>query len=202
MRAFSVSTLIFVCLPYLAACGSGEGDGPSPPGGEADTAILQEDVAGAAVAVLHPTRGNEASGTVRFTPVDGGVRVDSEVAGLTEGRHGYHVHLYGDCTAGDGTSAGTHFNFRGPSRNPPGNIDRITGNLGELVADARGNASHSTEVEHASLTGPKAIVGRSVVVHASANDPDQPPIGAAGSRVACGVIGIAELKAAGQGTGG
>lgn len=202
MRVFSVSMLILVCLPLLAACGSEEGRGQAPPGDEADTAILQEDVAKAAVAVLHPTRGNEVSGTVRFTPVDGGVRVDSGVTGLTEGRHGYHVHLYGDCTADDGTSAGTHFNFRGPSVNPPADIDRITGNLGELAADAQGNASHSVVVENAALTGPKAIVGRSVVVHAGANDPQQPPIGAAGSRVACGVIGIAEPKGAGQGTGG
>jgi len=41
-----------------------------------------------------------------------------------------------------------------------------------------------------SLEGPKSIIGRSVIVHAHADDFKTQPTGASGARVACGVIGI------------
>lgn len=223
MRFLSMSTALFVCLPLLAGCGPGEDSAVESQGNDAKPrqsasartdesagqvyteqsspstdarqgARLEEDRARAAVAVLHATEGNDVGGTVRFTPAAGGLRVNAEVSGLPGDRHAYHVHLYGDCSADDGTSAGTHFNFLGSSTNPPADIGRITGNLGDLDAGAEGEATHDTLVENASLAGPKSIVGRSVVVHASANDPEQPPIGAAGPRLACGVIGIAEPR--------
>lgn len=150
-----------------------------------------QDAPAFATAVLHPTEGNDARGTVRFRQVMGGLWVEAELSGLEAGVHAYHVHLLGDCTAPDGTSAGTHFDFHGSSEHPPADIDRITGDLGEIEADASGRATHSALVEGASLYGPKSILGRAVIVHARGNDPTQPPIGAAGPRVACGVIGIA-----------
>lgn len=153
---------------------------------------LREDVPRAAIALLAPTAGNTARATVRFTPAEGaGLQVDTVANGLPVGAHAYHFHIYGDCSADDGTSAGTHFNLAGPSLNPPGDLARITGNLGTLNADAQGHARHQSVLEDASLVGPKAIIGRAVIIHAQGNDPDQPPIGAAGSRLACGVIGIA-----------
>lgn len=223
MRFLSIAIALFVCLPLLTGCGPGEDNaaetqdndaeprqsenartGEAADQREAEQSLpstdarqgtrLEEDRARAAVAVLHATEGNEVGGTVRFAPADGGLRVNAEVSDLPGDRHAYHVHLYGDCSADDGTSAGTHFNFLGSSTNPPADIDRITGNLGDLDADAEGKATHAALVENASLTGPKSIIGRSVVVHASANDPEQPPIGAAGPRLACGVIGIAEPR--------
>lgn len=152
---------------------------------------MKEDVPQRAVAILHPTAGNEVSGTVTFTPAKKGLTVSTEASGLTPGEHGYHLHIYGDCTAEDGTSAGTHFNLEGSSLNPPEDIDRITGDLGNLDAGEDGTASHEAVLENAKLTGAKSIIGRAVVVHAKPNDPNSPPIGAAGSRQACGVIGIA-----------
>lgn len=153
---------------------------------------LDEDVPKRAVAVLHPTEGNDVAGTVTFTPADEGLRVTAQVSGLAPGGHGYHIHLYGDCSAADGTSAGTHFNLEGSSLNPPEDIDRITGDLGNLQAGDDGTARHQAVIENASLIGAKSIIGRAVIVHAKASDPSQPPIGAAGARQACGVIGIAK----------
>ena len=153
---------------------------------------LPEDVPRAAIAQLAPTAGNTARATVRFTPAEGpGLQVDTVAHGLPTGEHAYHFHIYGDCSAEDGASAGTHFNLAGPSLDPPADIERITGNLGSLKADAQGHARHQAMLQDASLVGPKSIIGRAVIIHAQGNDPDEPPIGAAGSRLACGVIGIA-----------
>jgi Cu-Zn family superoxide dismutase len=112
-------------------------------------------------------------------------------SGLPAGAHGFHVHLLGDCR-GEGKRAGTHFNFSGPSRNPPEDIDRITGNLGILESGEDGQAQLEADIDDARLHGPYSILGRSIIVHARANDPKQPPIGAAGARIACGVIGLTE----------
>lgn len=144
-----------------------------------------------AVAELHPTEGSDARGVVRFRAVRGGARVTAEAEGLAPGTHAYHVHLFGDCTARDGTSAGPHFDYYGSSEHPPADIDRITGALGELEAGDDGRARHEAVVEGATLYGPKSILGRSVVLHERGNDPASPPDGAAGARVACGTIGIA-----------
>ena len=122
-----------------------------------------------AVTVLHPTEGNEVTGTVRFQKVDDGVRVQTDVEGLEEGVHGFHVHLYGDCSASDGTSAGTHFNFIGSSTNPPADIDRITGNLGNLSAGPDGVATADTVIANAKLNGSKSIIGRAVIIHEKKN---------------------------------
>lgn len=170
---------------------AGGAEGPKwplvDPGAKSDVSVDR------AVAKLYPTEGHDVRGTVEFTAQgEDGVRVKTSVQNLPPGKHAYHVHLFGDCTGADGKSAGTHFNFRGSSKNPPEDIDRITGDLGELEADAKGMAEGKASLEHASLTGQYSIVGRAVIVHEKPNDESKPPMGAAGGRIACGVIGIAE----------
>lgn len=145
-----------------------------------------------AIAVLHPTQGNDVRGTVEFRKVKRGLQLTADVQGLPPGEHAYHVHLLGDCSGPQAKTAGTHFNFEGSSKNPPEDIDRITGDLGELKAGQDGKARASTLIESASLEGPYSILSRSVVVHERGNDPTEPPIGAAGGRLACGVIGLTE----------
>jgi Cu-Zn family superoxide dismutase len=145
-----------------------------------------------AVALVSPTKGKTTHGTVTFTTRQGGgVDVKAELAGLPKGKHAYHVHQFGDCSGDEGDTAGTHFNFQGSSQNPGEHIDRITGNLGELDVGADGKAMATATIEKASLQGAYSIIGRSVVVHEKGNDPKSPPMGAAGGRLGCGVIGIA-----------
>jgi Cu-Zn family superoxide dismutase len=144
-----------------------------------------------AVAVLHPVGDGGVRGVVTFS-ADGsgpGLDVQAVVNGLTGGRHAYHVHLVGDCTGEDGSRAGPHFHFTGSALRPDPAAG-ITGNLGELSPNESGAAVHRARVEGARLQGPYSILGRSVVVHAKGNDPAHPPDGAAGARLACGVIGV------------
>ena len=56
-----------------------------------------------AIAVLHPTAGNNVTGLVTFTKSGDQVKVVADVAGLTPGKHGFHIHEFGDCSSSDGT---------------------------------------------------------------------------------------------------
>jgi Cu-Zn family superoxide dismutase len=141
-----------------------------------------------AEAQLAPTKGGKAAGSVRFVDVDGGVRVEAIVSGLTPGGHGFHVHEKGDCSAPDAMSAGGHFNPTGKPHAHPDKADRHLGDMPMLMADAGGRASLTTVLEGLSISGDKGVVGRAVIVHAAPDDFVTQPTGNSGARVACGVV--------------
>lgn len=145
-----------------------------------------------AVAVLHPTEGNRASGTVIFTKVADGVQIEATVEGLEPGKHGFHIHVLGDCTAPDATSAGGHYNPDGHPHAGPDQEKRHMGDLGNLEANQIGRAHYERLDDYVTLNGPKSIVGRAVIVHAGEDDLTTQPTGNAGARLACGVIGMAK----------
>jgi len=145
-----------------------------------------------AVAVLHPTQGNTANGTVYFYQTGQGVRVVADVTGLTPGLHGFHIHQFGDCSALDGTSAGGHFNPTAEPHAGPDAAHRHAGDLGNLNADSTGSAHYDTVVSHIQISGPNSILGRGLIVHAQPDDLTSQPTGNAGARLACGAIGIAK----------
>ncbi len=147
------------------------------------------------IAVLHPTAGNKVSGTVTFTPVADGVRVHAEITGLTPGKHGFHVHEFGDCSASDGSSAGGHFNPTNEPHAAPNADHRHVGDMGNIEADASGKAKLDYVDHHMSLSNDQtSVIGRAVIVHAKADDLKSQPSGDAGARVACGVIGWAKSQ--------
>jgi superoxide dismutase, Cu-Zn family len=146
-----------------------------------------------AVAVLHPTGGNKVSGTVTFTEVADGVQVRAEITGLNPGNHGFHVHEFGDCSAADASSAGAHFNPTNKPHAGPDVTERHVGDMGNVQADASGKAKLEYVDHEISLTNDqRSVIGRSVVVHAKADDLKSQPAGDSGARVACGVIGRAK----------
>jgi Cu-Zn family superoxide dismutase len=148
-----------------------------------------------AIAVLHGTRGNEkVHGTVKFTDTGSGVRIVAHVEGLSANTsHGFHVHEFGDCSAPDGASAGGHFNPTGAQHGAPGAQSHV-GDMGNLKSDAAGMAHLELTVPHAAITGKNGIIGRAVIVHGQADDLKSQPSGNAGNRIACGVIGAAQVK--------
>jgi Cu-Zn family superoxide dismutase len=146
-----------------------------------------------AIAVLHSTAGNKVSGTVTFTEEADGVRVQADITGLTPGKHGFHVHEFGDCSAPDLASAGGHFNPTNKPHAGPDAAERHVGDMGNVEADASGTAKLAYVDHEISLTNDqRSVIGRSVVVHAKADDLKSQPAGDSGARVACGVIGIAK----------
>lgn len=147
-----------------------------------------------AVAVLQPTQGYEARGIVTFTTVGAGIEVVAQIEGLAAGRHGFHIHQLGDCTAPDGTSAGGHFNPDGTPHGAPGDAERHVGDLGNAEADEAGMAQYQRTDNVIALSGAHSIIGRAVIVHAGEDDLVTQPTGNAGPRIACGVIGIAQVS--------
>jgi superoxide dismutase, Cu-Zn family len=148
-----------------------------------------------AIAVLHPTAANKVSGTVTFTEVADGVQVHAEMTGLSPGKHGFHVHEFGDCSAADLTSAGGHFNPMNKPHAGPDTAERHVGDMGNVEADASGAAKLDYVDHEISLTNDqRSVIGRSVVVHAKADDLKSQPAGDSGARIACGVIGRAKSQ--------
>lgn len=145
-----------------------------------------------AICMLYPASGSSVSGTITFTKTDKGMVVVADITGLTPGKHGFHIHEYGDCSSPDGTSAGGHFN---PGMEKHGGLmdkERHEGDMGNIIADANGIAHLEITDKMLSFNGKNSIIGRGVIVHAKEDDIVSQPVGNAGARVACGTIAIAK----------
>lgn len=142
-----------------------------------------------ATAKLEPTKGSSVSGVVTFEQQGDHVLVTAKVSGLKpDQEHGFHIHEKGNCSSGDGASAGGHFNPGGKPHGAQG-ADHHAGDLPALKADDRGNAIMHFEIHGVGVgSGPNDVVGRGVIVHAGADDFKTQPTGNSGARVACGVI--------------
>jgi Cu-Zn family superoxide dismutase len=145
-----------------------------------------------AVCILYPTEGNETTGIVKFTQTSEGIKIVADVKGLTPGKHGFHIHQFGDCSLLDGKSAGGHFNPDDKKHGAPDGSERHVGDLGNLVADEEGNAHFEWTDSYISFTGMNSVLGRAIIVHAGEDDLTSQPTGNAGARLACGVIGLAK----------
>jgi Cu-Zn family superoxide dismutase len=146
-----------------------------------------------AIAVLHPTQGNHVEGTVTFTKTGDEMKIVADVTGLAPGKHGFHIHEYGDCSSPDGKAAGGHFNpTNSPQHAGHDAAQRHEGDMGNLEADASGKGHLELTDNMMTMSGEKSIIGRGVIVHEKEDDLKSQPVGNAGGRVACGVIGIAK----------
>ncbi|CAI8025578.1 Superoxide dismutase [Cu-Zn] [Geodia barretti] len=140
-------------------------------------------------------------GTIYFTATGDGkkTKVTGSVTGLKPGNHGFHIHQFGDYSAGC-VSAGPHFNPAGKEHGGPADAERHAGDVGNIVADGTGTATIDITDAQIPLSGPDGIIGRSVVVHADDDDlgqgghEDSKTTGHAGGRLSCGVIGLAKAK--------
>jgi len=143
-----------------------------------------------AKATLESSKGGSVKGSATFTQKGDKVEVAASISGLQPNQeHGFHIHEKGDCSSGDGMSAGGHFNPLGKPHAHPSTSDRHAGDMQALKADDYGNASYSATFDVITVTeGPTGIIGRGVIVHAQADDYKTQPTGNAGARLACGVI--------------
>jgi Cu-Zn family superoxide dismutase len=149
-----------------------------------------------AVATMEPSKApgdDDVAGTVTFTSAGGGdkrVKMRVSLSGLKpNGKHGFHIHEKGDLSDPKLTSAGPHFNPTKSKHGGPEGEHRHAGDLGNITADAKGNAKAEITAHGVSIDGETdGIVGRSIIVHAKADDLKTDPSGDSGDRIAGGVI--------------
>ena len=144
-----------------------------------------------ATAALEAKSGSQVTGTVTFTKVGDEIQVVADIQGLKPGKHGFHIHEKGDCSAADAASAGAHFNPTQQHHGGPMTADHHSGDLGNIEADASGKA-HLDWKGKLSLSGKDSIIGKSVVVHEKEDDLKTDPSGNSGARIACGAITAAD----------
>lgn len=143
-----------------------------------------------AVAVLASTSGSKVKGVIMFEQKEDHVHVTGKVINLTPGKHGFHIHEFGDLTKADGTAAGGHYNPDGHEHGGPGE-DTHAGDFGNIEANEEGVANIDLKAAGLKL---HMVLGRGIVVHADEDDLKSQPSGNAGARVGVGVIGIAQKK--------
>src|SRR6267154_162720 len=133
---------------------------------------MMESMTGAtptAKATLQPNKDSGVKGAATFAQKGDKVQLVANINGLKPGQeHGFHIHEKGDCSSGDGMSAGGHFNPQSKPHAHPSTLERHAGDMFALKADDYGNAAFSTQLDIITMT--------------------EGPTGNAGARVACGVI--------------
>lgn len=130
-------------------------------------------------------------GEVEFQQGPNGVLVMADLSGLPEGVHAFHIHTTGACSP-DFTAAGGHFN---PTDKNHGFMSEGGPHLGDTpnihVSD-NGNLVTEVFLHDVTVDGDDNRLmdndGAAVVIHAGADDNETDPAGAAGNRIACGVI--------------
>jgi Cu-Zn family superoxide dismutase len=142
---------------------------------------------------------NQVAGHVRFEPSDNGVLVKAFFSQLPPGEHGFHIHKAGDLSGQGCKGACDHYHVgppadHGGAPDPLNDTPRHTGDLG--------NISQAPCHKQWELVGVdiKDLFGRSVIVHADADDlgtgpfPDSKTTGHSGARIACAIIGRVDCQ--------
>jgi Cu-Zn family superoxide dismutase len=143
-------------------------------------------------AVIHPTKNNTVTGVVTLTQETNGVRIVADLSNLTPGKHGFHIHEFGDCACDDAMCAGGHYNPHNMPHGGPHDAQRHIGDLGNIEADVQGNVHLDYMDSMSTLNGPYSLIGRTIIIHEKADDFVTQPTGDAGARLGCGVIGMAK----------
>ena len=165
-------------------------DAPHTDGGHgADNAKVT-----AAVAVVHALGDNKVKGKVTFTQKDGGVEILAELTGLT--RASTASTFMNSAIARWPTANARAAISTPPVRHTAAPIVRSATSATSATSRPAKTARRPTSVsiKMIALHGPNSVIGRSVIIHAKADDMKTQPTGDAGDRVGCGTIGIADPK--------
>jgi len=140
---------------------------------------------------LEPKSGSTVTGTATFTEKNGFVSFEAKISGIKPGEHGIHIHEKADCSAGDATSAGGHWNPTHVKHGKWSDAEHHKGDIGNFTADADGNATVTLKTDEWCIgcgDANKDILGKGLIVHDKADDFVTQPTGNAGARVACSAI--------------
>ncbi|NNC72598.1 MAG: superoxide dismutase family protein [Sphingomonadaceae bacterium] len=174
MRHFT----IIAAAGALAACATTPSSQPSADFTRASAALFDS--------------GGTQSADADLMENDDGIGVTIRAYGLTPGVHAVHIHETGNCDAYDFSSAAGHWNplDREHGRESPGG--QHMGDMPNLVIGQAGEGLIELTIEGARVSGGRTALldedGAAVVIHALPDDYRSQPSGAAGERIACGVV--------------
>ncbi|KAI8889648.1 copper/zinc binding superoxide dismutase [Backusella circina FSU 941] len=151
-------------------------------------------------AIVHITGANDTitvSGTVTLTQTDAYTTLVANITGLAPGKHGLHIHQFGDLTNGCENTGG-HFNPFTKTHGAITDVERHVGDFGNIEVNAEDTyAILRLDNNLVQLSGENSVIGRSVVIHSGQDDlgrggtESSKVNGNSGSKIACGVIGYA-----------
>lgn len=130
----------------------------------------------------------QTGGTVTFYQKGDVVTMKVNATNLTPGEHAIHLHDKADCSAPDAMSTGGHWNPTSHDHGKWGEGHHHMGDIGNLVADEKGNAKLKFKTDHWCIgcnDASKNILNHSVIIHKDADDFHTQPTGNAGGRVGC-----------------
>ena len=145
-------------------------------------------------AMISSSNDSGVTGMAVFTQNGDQITLAAEIQGASPGLHAIHIHAYGDCSAPDGTSAGGHWNPTDVAHGKWGEGEFHLGDIGNITVgeDGTGRITLTTDLWEIGTGSDIDVVGKSIIVHADADDFVSQPSGNAGARIGCGVIVLAE----------
>jgi Cu-Zn family superoxide dismutase len=160
-------------------------------GATAPAAAQTSEAAMTAKAELKDAKG-QAIGRAELVDTTKGVLIHLTLTNAPAGVHAFHIHQTGRCEPPAFDTAGGHFNPRTMQhglKNPKGSH---AGDLPNVHVPAGGSLDIEVLAEGVKLAGGDGAVldadGAALMLHASPDDYRTDPAGAAGARIACGVI--------------
>ncbi len=147
-----------------------------------------------AIAVIKSVEDNNVSGQISFIKDEMGIKIIADVNGLSPGKHGFHLHTFGDCTNLTDGSAGEIFNPFNKNHGGPDKREHKLGDFKNLTADNSGHAHLEWIDIDLDLDGPLSIIGRSILIHENEDDHLAQPDGNSGPVIAYAVIGLDNPK--------
>ena len=145
-------------------------------------------------ATIGSSNDSGVTGIAVFTQNGDQITLMIEIQGASPGLHAVHIHAYGDCSASDGTSAGGHWNPTDVAHGKWGEGEFHLGDIGNITVgeNETGRITLTTDLWEIGTGSDIDVVGKSIIVHADADDFVSQPSGNAGARIGCGVIVLAE----------
>lgn len=138
-------------------------------------------------AKIHELSGSNVNGSIAIDVQHDKTLITGSVTGLTPGKHGFHIHEFGDCGGVNASNSGPHYNPVVKDHGVP-SIDSHFGDLGNIVANAEGIAPINIVNNVIKIEDANKIKGRSIIIHAGVDDFVSQPSGDSGAKIACGII--------------
>ena len=133
-------------------------------------------------------------GILKIKSVAEGIEITPDLAELSPGAHGFHLHENPSCEAGEkngqkvaGLTAGGHYDLHKTGKHEGPHGAGHEGDLTILMVAADGGSEQTIYAPKLRL---EDVINRSFIIHANSDNYSDMPalLGGSGTRVACGIV--------------